>query len=63
MMAVEAPTKQTGVFFDRFWKKQEPERVDKRTLQRWRFVEASLELLPGKKILDVGAGRGLTARL
>lgn len=62
-MAVEAPEKQTGVFFDRFWKKQEPERVDKRTLQRWRFVEANLKLLPGKKILDVGAGRGLTARM
>jgi 2-polyprenyl-3-methyl-5-hydroxy-6-metoxy-1,4-benzoquinol methylase len=63
MMAVEAPEKQTGVFFDRFWKKQEPERVDKRTLQRWHFVETNLPLLPGKKILDVGAGRGLIARM
>ncbi len=63
MMAVEAPERQTGVFFDRFWKNQEPERVDRRTLQRWRFIEAGLGFLPGKKILDVGAGRGLTARL
>lgn len=63
MMAIEAPERQTGVFFDRFWKKQEPERVDRRTLQRWRFIEASLGFLPGKKILDAGAGRGLTARL
>lgn len=63
MMTVEAPERQTGLFFDRFWKKQEPERVDKRTLQRWRFVEANLGLLPGKKILDVGAGRGLTTRM
>ncbi|MCI0597403.1 MAG: methyltransferase domain-containing protein [candidate division Zixibacteria bacterium] len=63
MMAVEAPEKPTGVFFDRFWKKQEPERVDKRTLQRWKFVGANLGLLPGKRILDVGAGRGLIARM
>ena len=62
-MTVEAPERQTGVFFDRFWKKQEPERVDRRTLQRWRFIEANFGLLPGKKILDVGAGRGITARL
>lgn len=60
---IEAPERQTGVFFDRFWKKQEPERVDRRTLQRWRLIEAGLGLLPGKKILDAGAGRGLTARL
>ncbi len=63
MTAVAAPEKETGAFFDRFWKKQEPERVDKRTLQRWRFLEANLALLAGKKVLDVGAGRGLTARL
>ncbi|HXF47862.1 MAG TPA: class I SAM-dependent methyltransferase [Verrucomicrobiae bacterium] len=63
MMAVDVPEKQTGVFFDRFWKKQEPERVDKRTLQRWQFVESNLSSLPGKKILDVGAGRGLIARM
>ncbi|MCI0404507.1 MAG: class I SAM-dependent methyltransferase [candidate division Zixibacteria bacterium] len=62
-MAVEVKERQTGIFFDRFWKNQEPERVDKRTLQRWEFVEANLGLLPGKKILDVGAGRGLTARM
>lgn len=63
MTVLQAPSKQTGVFFDRFWKKQEPERVDRRTLQRGRFIEAHLALLTGKKILDVGAGRGLTARL
>jgi len=63
MTAVVAPEKQTGVFFDRFWKKQEPERVDRRTLQRWREVQTNLTLLPGKKILDVGAGRGLIARM
>ncbi|MGE5693134.1 MAG: class I SAM-dependent methyltransferase [Candidatus Zixiibacteriota bacterium] len=63
MTAVVAPEKQTGVFFDRFWKKQEPERVDRRTLQRWREVQTNLTLLPGKKILDVGAGRGLVARM
>lgn len=62
-MTVAAPERQTGVFFDRFWKKQEPERVDRRTRQRGRFIEANLDLLAGKKILDVGAGRGLTARL
>ena len=62
-MVVEAPERQTGLFFDRFWKKQEPERVDKRTLQRGRFIKANLALLPGKKILDAGAGRGLTARM
>ncbi|HEU4437453.1 MAG TPA: class I SAM-dependent methyltransferase [candidate division Zixibacteria bacterium] len=63
MTAVVAPEKQTGVFFDRFWKKQEPERVDRRTLQRWREVQTNLTLLPGKKILDAGAGRGLMARM
>src|SRR3989304_4234916 len=63
MSAVEAPERQTGVFFDRFWKMQEPGRVDKRTRQRWNFIEANLGILPGKKVLDVGAGRGLTARL
>ncbi len=63
MSAVEAPERQTGVFFDRFWKRQEPGRVDKRTRQRWNFIEANLGILPGKKVLDVGAGRGLTARL
>ena len=63
MLTVETPERQTGVFFDRFWKKQEPERVDRRALQRWKFIEANLGFLPGKKILDVGAGRGLTARL
>ena len=62
-MTVAVPERDTGVFFDRFWKKQEPERVDKRTLQRWRFIEANLGLLPGRKLLDVGAGRGLTARM
>lgn len=63
MPILEKTERPTGLFFDRFWKIQEPERVDKRTLQRWRLIETNLGLLPGKKVLDVGAGRGLTARL
>ena len=60
MLSVEAK-RRTGAFFDRFWEKQEPERVDRRTVQRWKLIEQGLALLSGKKVLDVGAGRGLTA--
>jgi len=57
-------TKQeTGVFFDHFWEKQEVNRVDKRTLQRWRLLENRLDSAFGKKVLDIGAGRGLVSRL
>jgi len=63
MTFVETRPKDTGLFFDRFWKKQEAERVDRRTLQRWKLLKAELGRLSGKKILDVGAGRGVTASL
>lgn len=53
---------ETGLFFDRFWEKQEVDRVDRRTGQRWRLLERCLGTSFGKKVLDVGAGRGLVSR-
>jgi 2-polyprenyl-3-methyl-5-hydroxy-6-metoxy-1,4-benzoquinol methylase len=63
MAFVETRPRETGLFFDRFWKKQEGDRVDRRTLQRWRLMQPELSRLPGKKVLDCGAGRGVTAAL
>ncbi len=63
MSFLETRPKDTGLFFNRFWKMQEAERVDRRTLQRWKILQPELVGLSGKKVLDVGAGRGVTATL
>jgi SAM-dependent methyltransferase len=63
MSFVETRPKDTGLFFDRFWKMQEAERVDRRTLQRWKILQPELSVITGRKALDVGAGRGVTSAL
>jgi 2-polyprenyl-3-methyl-5-hydroxy-6-metoxy-1,4-benzoquinol methylase len=50
-----------GVYYDRYWKRADTRRRDKRSLQRARTAFGLIRL-KGGRLLDVGCGRGVVSR-